>query len=66
MSDKLSLKTRKTFNFLFHKNSKMDNLPLLLPKFQICNKNIMRKNSSKLLSVILEERVNWKDPIRII
>ena len=38
----------KTFCSLFHKNTKKDQLPLLLPELQIDNKEIMRKNSIKI------------------
>ena len=39
---------------------------LLLPKFEIKHKDIMRKNAFTLLGGILEERLSWKDHMTII
>ena len=66
ISNKLSLNTGKTFYSLFHKRTKTDDLPLILPKLQINNQEITRKNSIKFLGVMLDENLNWKDHIKVI
>ena len=45
ISNKLSLKLRKTKYSLFHKPSKKDNIPPVLPKLSICNNEIKRSES---------------------
>ena len=55
----------KTYEYsLFHKLSKTDNLPLLLPKFLINNKKVERVGSIKFLGVLLDEYLSWKEHIR--
>ena len=45
ISNKLSLNVTKTKYSLFHKPSKKDNIPLVLPKLSICNTEIKRSES---------------------
>ena len=55
----------KTYEYsLFHKLSKTDNLPLLLPKFLINNKKVERVGSIKFLGVLLDEYLSWKEHVR--
>ena len=61
ISSKLSLNVTKTKYSFFHKLSKKDNIPLVLPKLSICNK---RSESIKFLGVFLDENLTWKDHIR--
>ena len=58
MSKKLPSNMGNTFDSLFYKDAKNFDLPVLLPKLQIGNNYIIRKNSVKFLLVILEERPN--------
>ena len=64
ISNKLSLNMTKTKCSFFHKPSKKDNIPLVLPKVSICNNEIKRYESIKFLSVFLDENLTWKDHIR--
>ena len=64
ISNKLSLNMTKTKCSFFHKPSKKDNIPLVLPKVSICNNEIKRSESIKFLSVFLDENLTWKDHIR--
>ena len=64
MSNKLSLNVTKTKYSFFHKPSKKDNIPLVLPKQSICNNEIKRSKSIKFLGVFLDENLIWKDHIR--
>ena len=54
----------KTKYSLFHKPSKKDNIPLILPKLSICKNEIKRSESIKFLGVFLDENLTWKDHIR--
>ena len=45
MSKKLSLNVTKTKYSFFHKPSKKDKIPLVLPKLSICNTQIKRSES---------------------
>ena len=45
ISNKLSLNVTKTKYSFFHKPSKKDNIPLVLPKLSICNTEIKRSES---------------------
>ena len=49
MSNKLSLNVGKTKYSLFHKPSKLDDLPLKLPKLSIDNQEIKRASYTNLL-----------------
>ena len=63
-ANKLSLNVDKTKHSLFHKPSKTDDLPLLLPKVLINDKNVQRVGSIKFLRVLLDEHLFWKEHIR--
>ena len=62
--NKLSLNVTKTKNLFFHKPSKKDNIPLVLPKLSICNNEIKQSESIKFLGVFLDENITWRDHIR--
>ena len=47
ISNKLSLNVTKTKYSFFYKPSKKDNIPLVLPKLNICNNEIKRSESKK-------------------
>ena len=64
ISNKLSLNVTKTKYSFFHKPSKKDNIPLVLPKLSICNNEIKRSKSIKFLGVFLDKNLIWKDHIR--
>ena len=64
ISNKLSLNVTKTKYSFFHKPSKKDNIPLVLPKLSICNNEIKRSESMKFLGVFLDENLTWKDRFR--
>ena len=64
ISNKLSLNVTKTKYSFFHKPSKNDNIPLVLPKLSICNNKIKRSESIKFLGVFLDENLTCKDHIR--
>ena len=57
ISNKLSLNMTKTKCSFFHKPSKKDNIPLVLPKLSICNNEIKRSESIKFLGVFLDENL---------
>ena len=63
-ANKLSLNADKTKYSLFHKPSKTDDLPLLLPKVLINDKEVERVGSIKFLGVLLDEHLSWKEHIR--
>ena len=63
--DKLGLNLGKTKYFLFHKPSRKDDLPLLLPRFLIKMHNTYRVKPIKFLGV-LDENLSWKDHIKYI
>ena len=63
-ANKLSLNADKTKYSLFHKPSNTDDLPLLLPKVLINDKEIERVESIKFLGVLLDEHLSWKEHIR--
>ena len=44
----------------FHKRSKKDHIPLVLPKLNINNCEIARTESINFLDVLLEENLSWK------
>ena len=60
ISNKLSLNVKKTKYSFFHKPSKKDDIPLVLPKFKINNREIARTESVKFLGVFLDENLSWK------
>ena len=55
ISNKLSLNVKKTKFSIFHKASRRDDLPLLLPKLFINNQVIKRQSSIKFLGILLDE-----------
>ncbi|MBY0580085.1 MAG: hypothetical protein K2P53_00155, partial [Rickettsiales bacterium] len=61
--NKLSLNVTKTKYILFHKQNKIDNLPLKLPDLKINKINITRQTSVNFLGVILDENLSWKTHI---
>ena len=63
-ANKLSLNADKTKYSLFHKPSKTDDLPLLLPKVLINDKEVERVGSIKFLGVLLDEHLSWKEHVR--
>ena len=63
-ANNLSLNADKTKYSLFHKPSKTDDLPLLLPKVLISDKEVERVGSIKFLGVLLDEHLLWKEHIR--
>ena len=63
-ANKLSLNADKTKYSLFHKPSKTDDLPLLLPKVLINDKEVERVGSIKFLGALLDEHLSWKEHIR--
>ena len=60
ISNKLSLNVKKTKYSFFHKPSKKDDIPLVLPKLNINNSEIARTESIKFLGVLLNENLSWK------
>ena len=62
--NKLSLNADKRKHALFYKPSKTDDLPLLLPKVLINDKEVERVGSIKFLGVLLDEHLSWKEHIR--
>ena len=63
-ANKLSLNADKTKYSLFHKPSKTDDLPLLLPKVLINDKEVERVGSIKFCGVLLDEHLSQKEHIR--
>ena len=63
-SNKLSLNAEKTKYYFFHKPSKKDDIPLMLPKLTISNHVIERQEFIKFLGVLLDENLNWKEHIK--
>ena len=66
ISNKLSFNIKKTKYSFFHKRSKQDDAPLLLPKLKINNYQIKRAKSIKFLGVLLVENLTWKPYIKYI
>ena len=66
ISNKLSLYVSKTKYSFFHKSSKRDDIPLLLPKLNINNSEIERTECLKFLGVLLDENLCWKEHIKYI
>ena len=62
----LSLNVKKTKYSFFHKPSKKDNIPLVLPKWNINNSEIAQTESIKFLGVLLDENLSWKTHIKYI
>ena len=64
ISNKLSPNVSKTKYSFFHKPSKRDDIPLLLPKLNIDNTEIERSECLKFLGVLLDENLCWKEHIK--
>ena len=60
-ANKLSLNVEQTKYSLFHKPSRRDDLPLLLPKLLIKKHQVERVELIKFLGVLLDENLSWKD-----
>ena len=61
-SNKLSLNAKRR-NIFFHKPSKKDDIPLMLPKLTISNQVTERQVFIEFLGVLLDENLNWKEHI---
>ena len=61
-----SLNVGKTKYILFHKPSRKDDLPLLLPRLLIKKDKVERVKSIKFLGVLLDENLSSKDHIKYI
>ena len=66
ISKKLSLNVKRSKYSFFHKPSKKDDTPLVLPKLNINNNEIARTDSIKFLDVLLDENLSWKTHIKYI
>ena len=64
MENKLSLNVGKTKFSLFHKPSRVDDLPLQQPKLSINNQEIKRTSYTKFLWVLLDENLLWKEHLK--
>ena len=59
----MSKKNKYSF---FHKPSKKDNIPLVLPKLNINDSEIAPTESIKFFGVLLDENLSWKTHIKYI
>ena len=64
MANKLSLNVGKTKYSLFQKPSRVDDVPLKLPKLSINNQEIKRASYTKFLGVLLNENLSWKEHLK--
>ena len=60
ISNKLSLSVSKTKYSFFHKPSKRDDIPLLLPKLNINKSEKERSEFLKFLGLLLDENLCWR------
>ena len=58
--NKLSFNVNKNKYSFLYKSSKKDNIPLILPKLNINNREIAPTGSVKFLGVFLGEKLPWK------
>ena len=65
-SNKLSLNADKTKFTLFHKVRQRDNIPWVSPTLKIYNTLIKQVNYVKILGVIFDENLTWKNHINLI
>ena len=63
-ANKLSLNVKKTKYSLFHKASRQDDVPLVLPRLKISDHAIERVESIRFLGVILDQNLSWKEHIK--
>ena len=63
MANRLSLNIKKAKYTFFQKNRIKDYIPLKLSKLKIANTALERTNATKLLGVLLDENVTWKNHI---
>ena len=66
ISTKLSLNVKRPKYLFFHKPSKKDDMPLVIPKLNINNREIARAESIKFLGVLLDKNLSWKTHIEYI
>ena len=57
-SNKLSLNVKKTKYSFFHKPSKKDDIPLVLPKLNVNNNEIAQTESIKFLGILLDKNLS--------
>ena len=60
ISNKLSLNVKKNKYSFFHKPSKKDDIPLVLPKLNINDSEIAPTEPIRFLGVLLDENLSWK------
>ena len=65
-TNELSLYVEKAKQSLFHKPSRTNDLPLLLPKLLIKKHKVERIELIKFLGVLLDENLSWIDHIKYI
>ena len=64
MANKFSLNVGKTKYSLFHKPSRVDDLPIKLPKLSINNQKVKRASYTKFLGFFLDENLSWKEHLK--
>ena len=65
ISNKLSLNVKMTKFSIFHKASRWDDLPLVLPKLFIKNRVIKKQLSTKFLGILLDKKLWWKEHLKL-
>ena len=65
ISNKLSLNVKKMKFSIFHKASRRDDLPIVLPKLFMNNQVMKRQSSIKFLGVLLNENLSWKEHLKL-
>ena len=65
ISNNFSLNVKKTKFSIFHKASRRDDLPRVLPKLSINNQVIKRQSSIKFLGILLDENLPWKKHLKL-
>ena len=63
-ANKLSLNVGKIKFLLFHKSGKKCSIPSYLPTLKTNNHDIERVNTMKLLGVLLDDNLSWKEHIK--
>ena len=59
------LNVKNTKFSIFHKASRRDDLPFVLPKLFINNQVIKKQSSIKLLGILLNENLSWKEHLKL-